>query len=234
LSSTCCEENKNAIAWEYEATPPEQVEGVNVTAIDTTRPSLTIVKSFTYRGDPEEWSNTHFFTGTMPASPASWKTLADAVIADEVPCYPSSTEVVRAIGHQAGESVAVWSYDYAAHSESVAGTLSFASGAQLQGGDAAAWVRWSTDQLTSKGKPIYLRSYFHNVATAVASGDSDNLDANQAAALLEYGQDWIAGFADADAVNHTRCGPHGAVGLVALASQYVTTRTLERRGRRPT
>lgn len=201
--------------------------------IDTTLPSLTIVKSFDYRGAPEEWSNTFFFTGTMPATPASWKTLADNVIAEEKLCYDDTVTVVRAIGHQAGESVAVWSYDYAAHSETVAGTLVPAAGAQQQGGDAAVWVRWSTDQLTSRGKPIYLRSYFHNVWSKTVGNDSDTVDDNQGAALLEYGQDWIAGFADADAVNHTRAGPHGVVGLTALASTFITTRTLERRGRRP-
>lgn len=201
--------------------------------VPTTAASLTIVKQFNYRGTAEEWSNTYFFTGTLPASPSSWKTLADAVIADEVACYPSSTEVVRAIGHKAGESVAVWSFDYAEAMATVPGTLSWVAGAAGQGGDAAAWIRWSTDQLTSKGKPIYLRTYIHNVATEAGGGDFDNLDPNQKTALEEFGADWIAGFADGDAVNHVRCGPKGAVGLVATASAYVTTRTLERRGRRP-
>lgn len=201
--------------------------------IDTTLPSLTIVKSFTYRGAPEEWSNTYFFNGTMPASPASWKTLADAVIAEEVPCYTSDTEVVRAIGHEAGQSVAVWSYDYDAHAATVPGTLVPGTGTHHQGGDAAAWVRWSTDQLTSKGKPIYLRSYFHDVWTKTTGEDADTIGDAQMAALQEYGEDWVAGFTDADGVVHHRAGPHGVVGLVALAGTYVTTRTLERRGRRP-
>jgi len=202
-------------------------------AISTTRASLTIVKSTQYRDAPEEWSNTYFFTGTLPASPSSWKTLADAVIAEEKLCYDSGTEVVRAIGHQAGQSVAVWSYDYAAHSATVAGTLTPGTGATLCPLDCAVWIRWSTDQLTSKGKPIYLRTYMHGAYNIVAGGDADDVAPNQLAALQEYGEDWIAGFADGDAVNHTRCGPKGAVGLTALAGPFVTTRTLERRGRRP-
>lgn len=203
-----------------------------MTAIDTALPSLTIVKSFMYRDAPEEWSNTYFMTGDLPSSPASWKTLADAVIAEEKLCYTAGTKVVRAIGHKAGESVAVWSYDYDAHSEDVPGTLSPGTGTNQQGGDAAAWIRWSTDQLTSRGKPIYLRSYFHDVWTQSGGSDGDTLSTNQAAALLEFGQDWVAGFVDGDGVTHVRAGPHGVVGLVALASTYVTTRTLERRGRR--
>ena len=205
-----------------------------MTAIDTTENSITIVKSFTYRGAPEEWSNTYFMTGDLPSSPASWKTLADAVIAEEKLCYTSRTSVVRAIGHQAGQSVAVWSYDYAAASASVPGTLTPTNPTSFQGGDAALWLRWSTDRLTSRGKPIYLRSYFHDVYGGASSATADVADVAQKAALLEYGQDWVAGFTDGDGVTHVRAGPHGVVGLVPLPSDYLTTRTLERRGKRPT
>jgi hypothetical protein len=204
-----------------------------VTAIDTTRPSLTIVKSFNYRGSSEEWSNTFFMDGDLPSSPASWKTLADAVIAEEVLVYTSRCTVVRAIGHQAGESVAVWAYDYAAMGGTTPGSFTPTTGTRLQAGDAAAWLRWSTDAKTSKGKPIYLRSYIHDVYAGASGGDDDLLDTAQKTALEEYGADWIAGFVDGDGVTHHRAGPHGVVGLVAEASTYVTTRTLERRGKRP-
>jgi hypothetical protein len=203
-----------------------------MTAIDTALPSLTIIKTMQYRGSDEEWSNTYFMTGDLPTSPASWKTLADAVIAEEVSLYKSDIEVTRAIGHKAGESVAVWSYDYAEHSESVPGTYTDASGVP-ESGDTAAWIRWSTDQLTSKGKPIYLRSYYHP-AYRQAGTAYDDIATAWAANAQEYGDDWIAGFTDGDGTVHHRAGPHGVVGLVALPSPYATTRTLERRGRRPT
>jgi hypothetical protein len=202
-----------------------------VTAIDTTRPSLTLVKNFQYRGNDEEWSNTYFMDGDLPASPASWKHLADLVIADEVPLYDVNQSVVRAIGHKAGESVAVWSYDYAGAGESVPGSYA-ETGAFRESGDTAAWIRWSTDALTSKGKPIYLRSYFHP-AYCANGGSPDDIAASWITAAQEYGDDWIAGFADGDGVVHHRAGPHGVTGLVALPSAFATTRTLERRGKRP-
>lgn len=204
-----------------------------MTAIDTALPSLTIVKQFTYRGAPEEFSNTYFMTGDLPASPSSWKTLADAVIADEAPLYLATTKLIRAIGHQAGQSVAVWDYDYLAASEEVDGTYTGTS-ATPQSGDTAAWIRWSTDQRTSKGKPIYLRSYYHPAYSENAGGGQDTIAASWITNAQEYGDDWIAGFTDGDGVVHHRAGPHGVVGLVAEPSAFPTTRTLERRGKRPT
>jgi hypothetical protein len=204
-----------------------------MTAIDTDQPSLTLVKSFTYRGAPEEWSNTYFMTGDTPVDSAHWKTLADNVIDDEKTLYDSSVTVVRAIGHEPGESVAVWSYDYAAASEEVAGTLTEGVSVVPQGGDSAAWIRWSTDQLTSRGKPIYLRSYFHPAyANGANNTNKDTVAADWITAAQAYGDAWIAGYSDGTETYH-RAGPHGVVGLVALPSAFVTTRTLERRGKRP-
>lgn len=203
-----------------------------MTAIDTTRHSLTLVKLFQYRGNDEEWSNTYFMSDDLPASAASWKTLADNVIAQEKKLYTSDQSVVRAIGHQAGQSVAVWTHDYLAAGAAVPGT--FSTGAFTAGpGDSAAWIRWSTDQLTSRGKPIYLRSYFHP-AYSVATGPPDTIVSSWRTAAQGYGDAWIAGFLDGGGVTHHRAGPHGVAGLTALPSTFATTRTLERRGRRPT
>jgi len=202
-------------------------------AIGTTRHSLTIVKSMTYRGAPEEWSNTYFFTGDLPSSPAHWKTMADAVIADEKTLYDPNVEVVRAIGHQAGQSIAVWSYDYEGAAETVPGTFTISTTAVRQGGDSASWIRWSTDALNSKGKPIYLRSYMHPAyAAGEGATSADDVSSAWATEAQAFGDAWITGYSDGTET-HSRCGPHGAVGLVALPGSFVTTRTLERRGRRP-
>lgn len=202
-----------------------------MTAIDTALPSLTLVKSFSYRGDPEEWSNTYFMTGDLPSSPASWKHLADAAILAEVAILGTQVDVVRAIGHEAGQSVAVWSYDYAAVSEESAGTYAL-TGHVVNSGDTAAWLRWSTDQLTSKGKPIYLRSYYHP-AYCDSTPDGDSIASGWRTAAQTYGNAWVSGFADLDGTTHHRAGPHGVVGITPTASLYATTRTLERRGKRP-
>ena len=127
----------------------------------------------------------------------------------------------------------MWSYDYLAASEEIPGTFN-ATGTFPQGGDSAAWIRWSTDQRTSKGKPIYLRSYFHPAyGEGTAASTRDEINTSWATAAQAYGDAWVAGYADGDAVMHHRAGPHGVVGIAASVSSFVTTRTLERRGKRP-
>lgn len=198
-------------------------------------PSITIVKQFVYRGQNEEFSNTYHFDGGDPATDTAWKALADAVIAAEKTVFSSGVSIIRAYGHKAGVKTRAWVYDYLVHSASVAGTGAF-SAQNAAPGDAAVWLRWPTTQFTSRGKPIYLRSYFHDVYKASLSlSDRDNLLAAQKTALETYGAAWIAGFSDGSAAHH-RAGPNGAIGQSpSLASSFITTRTLERRGkRRPT
>jgi hypothetical protein len=198
----------------------------------TAMASITIQKTFKYRGQDEVWSNTYHFDNAGPTTQAKWKALADAIIASEKTCWTSATAATQAWGHQAGVKTRDWFYDYLANSASVAGTMSSAGGI-MQAGDTAVWLRWPTSQLTSRGKPIYLRSYFHDAWSGGSNRTNiDQILAGQKSALETYGAAWITGFSDGT-VTHHRAGPNGAIGLAtSLASTYLTTRTLERRGRR--
>lgn len=196
-------------------------------------PSITIVKRFNYRGDStEEWENTYHFSGGTPSSETRWKALSDAIIASEKTLYVAATTVVRAFGHEANNKVAVWSYDYLLGTGAVPGTLTPSTGNQMPG-DVAAWIRWSTTQRTSLGKPIFLRNYYHSMFDSGATAPSltETVNVTQKANMQTFGTAWVTGFSDGTTTYH-RCGPNGAVGQVAQPSTYLTTRTLKKRGKR--
>ena len=191
-------------------------------------PSIVIVKTITYRGKAEQYSNKYHFSGTTPADPAAWKTLADAIITAEKPCYHPSTTFTGALGYEAGNNNSVAQIDYtAAPNVVVAGTLAPQQANQFQGGDAAVWIRWKTSDRTSRGKWIYLRKYMHGAWTETIN---DAIMVGQKTALTTFGNKLTDGTLPG---GFKVCGPQGAVAGAMTVSPYVTTRTLKRRGKRP-
>lgn len=191
-------------------------------------PSITIVKRFSYRGDAnEEFSNKYHFEGETPSSDAEWKTLADAIIASERTIMTGSVSFVRAYGYVAGNDFAAAVIDYtAAPLTPATGTLDHNSGVRAPG-DAAFWIRWRTPERNSRGKWIYLRKYFHDV---LLQGGGDVVTPGQRTAAAAHG----AKMADGSLPGGVRiCGPQGADAGPVTVSQYATTRTLKRRGKRP-
>jgi hypothetical protein len=190
-------------------------------------PSITIVKSFTYRNAQEEFSNTYHFAGTTPANAADWKTLADGIIAAEKLTVTVDVKFHRAYGYVAGNNNSVAQIDYDALGGTlIAGTFT-GSGANAQG-DSAAWIRWLTPNLSTRGKKIYLRKYMHGMLTS--SGGGDTLLASQRTALATYGAKLIDGTLPSSFV---MTGPQGASASAPVVSVFLTTRTLKRRGKRP-
>lgn len=193
---------------------------------------LTTIKRFGYRGNAmEEWSNTYALTGTTPANAAAWRTLFDALVAQERPLLSAVVSVVGGYGYnkvpEPGDS-AIWSVDLTIPPNAVlAGT--FGGTNVRQGGDTAAWVRWSLDRLNSKGKRIYLRKYFHP-ALADAGSNPDLIAPTWVTAATAFGAKMRDGtFAEARTVTDRL----GTAVIGHAVSPYVTTRTLKRRGKRP-
>jgi len=191
-------------------------------------PSITIVSRFTYRGANEEWSNTYHFSGTTPANATAWKVLADAIIDETKACFPSTVSFVRAYGYAAGNDNSVAQIDYTvAPNVVVSGNLS-TTGAIPVSGDVAATTRWYTGATSSRGKKVYCRKYWHGVLAPTAGGDL--LFTNQKNALNALGGVLIGGTLPS---SFKYCGPQGAVLSAPQTNQYLTTRTLKRRGKRP-
>jgi hypothetical protein len=191
-------------------------------------PSITIVKSFTYRGIAEEFSNTYHFSGTTPANEAAWKTLADAIFAAEKLTVTNAVTFVAAYGYEAGNenSVAQLDYRVAPYGPPVSGTH-VASG-QLMPGDVAATARWWTGVSSSRGKKVYCRKYFHGIDGHNTTRDL--VEPSQKTKLETYCAKLIDGTLPG---SFKYCGPQGAVLSAPTVSAYLTTRTLKRRGRRP-
>lgn len=199
-----------------------------------TRVGVTTVKKMTYRGDPnEEWSNTYWFTGAVPADSTAWKALVDALIVQEKTLYLGTSTFIRAYGYDSDldSAVAVWSRDYLAAGDSVVGTALTGTGT-YPAGDQAAWVRWKTSRLNSKGKAIYLRKYYHGVPTDEDSaGTADNVAPGWATAASAFGAKLRDGTFISSRTLTARKFADTLVGH--NTSTYITTRTLKRRGKRP-
>lgn len=189
--------------------------------------SLTLIKRFTYKGNNEEWSNTYHFTGATPATPAAWKTLADAWIAAERTVLPNSCAYVRAYGYAPGNEHSVAQIDYVALGGAlVLGSYSAAGNPQAPG-DSAFMIRGLVG-LSTTGKKVYVRKYFH--AAICTPGNGDTLVAGQKTASDAYCATLIAGTLPGAA---KWSGPQGADVTGPVTLPFLTTRTLKRRGKRP-
>lgn len=190
-------------------------------------PSITIVQRFQYRDKDEEFSNRYHFTGTEPATTSDWHDLADALITSLKPLFSSDVKFVRAYGYHQDGDPSVAQIDYEAPGETLSqGTGSFAT--ERVSGDVAMMARWDTGRTNSRGRKIWLRKYYHGCWLNNTDGDKVNPD--QFTALSAIATDFLTDLGDGA---HGLAGPDGAAPTAGDASQWLTTRTLKRRGKRP-
>ena len=203
------------------------VEGV------ATGTGITLIKTLDYRAAVEEWSNHYHLTGTPPSSPSAWRTLFDALVAAEKTLYNGGVTVIGGYGYDddATTAHAVWSVDLRVTPDTPVGGTFATTGHQFPG-DAAAWCRWKLNRNNSKGKPIYLRKYFHG-ALGLVSPTGDQTDTILAAQVTAYAA--FATLLDTGAgVGGTHIRDTGGASIVSNGcSSFITTRTLKRRGKRP-
>jgi hypothetical protein len=192
--------------------------------------SIVSVKSFTYRDQTgEEWSNRYHFQGDPPSTPSDWRDLCDDFAALEAAVLTTQSNIIRFLCYAADGDPTVYSYDLAAFGGVVPGTWALGAGSQgWVSGDVAYLIRWNTGRLSTKGKPVYLFKYYHGGASS--DSDRDKPPASLETAMGTFGNtvrsasgNW-PGLAD----------KNGDEPVGYLAETYLTTRTLKRRGRRPT
>lgn len=199
--------------------------------------ALVLVLSFSYRGAPEEYSIKFHFNGAQPASEAGWKTLTDEVWTALKPGFTPSTTLVRAYGYEdhAGWNVgdpllSVSTVDYVnEYGGAVPGTKATEASTPKSAGDQAIFARFPTPKRSTKGKPVYLYTYLHDIY--VSPTTAENITAAHRTALLAA----FAKLSDGTLTNFgKRTTPDGiAVSGSPMMPGYMTTRTLRRRGKRP-
>jgi len=176
----------------------------------------------------EEFSNTYHFSGTTPANTAAWKTLSDAIMAAQILTVQNNVSFVRAYGYEAGNDDSVAQIDYTiSPNVPYVGSLGASGSEQLMPGDVAGTTRWYTGA-SSHGKKIYCRKYWHGVRCLIA--DPDKIGTIQKAAMQVFAAKLIDGTLPG---SFKYCGPQGAVLQAPETNQWLTTRTLKRRGKRP-
>jgi hypothetical protein len=185
----------------------------------TATPSIKVLKTFTYRGVVRTWSNRYHFNGGTPADGAHWTTFSDAIVTAEKAALPTTVTIVGTVGYAAGSDVPVFTKTY-----TTAGTLGIGSN-QINPGDCAVMVRYSTAARTPKNHPVYLYNWYHPALSVPAN--QDTVAAVQTTALGTYAGDWLSGFSDGTNT-YTRAGPNGASATGQLVSSVTRHRDFPR------
>lgn len=199
--------------------------------------AIVLVMSFSYRGAPEEYSVKFHFNGAQPVSEAGWKIISDELIAALKPSLNTTTSFLRAYGYEDHTSwspgdplLSVSTVDYVnEYGGAIPGTKAAEASTPKCAGDQAIFCRYATTKRSTKGKPVYLFTYLHDIY--VSPTTAENITATSRTALLTA---W-AKLSDGTLANFgKRTTPDGSAVAGALSIPgYMTTRTLKRRGKRP-
>lgn len=195
---------------------------------------ITLVKKFAAKGNANElFSNTYSLRGTTPADNAAWTALCDLLIAQEKTLYHSGVSVVKAYCYasDADDAATVFVYDKTA--APVAGTCPVTFQTECGApADVVGWIRWKTPRLTTKGRPIYLRKFYHGVpVTMVQNAASDALTGTWVTRANAFRAKLTDGTL---ATDRTITGPGRIEDMVSsTAATIASTRQLKKGRRRP-
>lgn len=191
-------------------------------------PGFIVTNSFTYRGSTEEWSQKYHHDGTAPSTPAAWRSFCNNFIDAYRLVLGTQVEVLRFQCYEDLSAPTTYTYNLADFSGPFAGEYALSSGEDWASGDTAYLERWNTGRMSTKGKPVYLFKYFH--PAAIHEATPDQLAPTLKTAMDTFGAAVMAGISGSLKIADKNGNP--VTGY--YTEPYATTRTLKRRGRRPT
>ena len=189
---------------------------------------VTMNIQFTYRGQPEVWSQIYHVDGDFASEDDFLNTVA-AIATGLKATVTAACSIISAYGYNAGDTHARYTTTPGdASGLPVTGTFDATFGTPTPG-DVAATVRLATARRTSKGKVIYLRKYWHDVYEKNSGTNARDLwEVPQSTACVNF----LTTFRDTGYHGRKIAGPDGVVPGAIQADQWLTTRTLKRRGKR--
>jgi len=194
---------------------------------------ITLIKQFSYRGDAfEQWSNTYWFQEPAPNNALEWDSVWVELWNIESLAIPLNSKLVQVYGYDDRTYGSHAVFDHLVE-PGLAGQFPVPPSGIDFAGDQAAMVGWKTLRKTNPGgKWIYLRKYLHD--GFVKSVSPDFLEDSYFAALNTYaGQ--IQSFRGGLVAAPSKDDPTPPIDTIQSirVPDYVTTRSLKRRGKRP-
>lgn len=215
------------------AATPEASSGCNSRSrcyrVGMAAPGVTLLKQMTYRGVPEEWGNTYHFVGAAPSTREDWSSLVGSLITLESQILWDQVDYTRALCYEDTDDPNVQAFDVTDEFGPQSGTLNGTTGTfEAQAGATAYMIRWDTGRMTSNGRPIYLRKYYHPGLGDPSGGDG--VDAYVLAAMGDVGEDIRTGTSAWPGL----ADPAGNAPISTSARPFIVTRQLHKGRRRPT
>lgn len=170
-----------------------------------------------------KFSNRYHIGTAVPADNAHWTTFANAVVGNEATLYRTfatgGARIVEAVGYAPGSEVPVFSKVYTTD-----GSMTPSNWVPIPG-DAAAVIRYSTPDRSTKNHPVYCFNYYHAVGGEAGGVYNDACNAHFLTVAATYAAAWITGFSDGTTTFH-RSRPTGDLCTGAIVLPLLSHRDL--------